>query len=104
MINLDELLKNANIAQAQKVSQELMDRMHSFCESEPLRLQDDVMLLVAKQRQKASAKLLSTEKGRDQLVMEQLQPLSFQMIPMSNTYCEQTRGDGNEYYCCPPWC
>lgn len=85
MINLDELLKNANIAQAQKVSQELMDRMNSSRESEPLRLQDDVILLVVKQRQKASTKLLRTEKGRDQLVMEHLQPLSLQLTPMSNT-------------------
>lgn len=26
------------------------------------------------------------------------------ILPMSNIYCELTRGDGNEYYCCPPWC
>lgn len=37
MINLDELLKNANIAQAQKVSQKLRDRIHPSSEREPLR-------------------------------------------------------------------
>lgn len=36
-INLDELLKHANIAQAQVVSQKLMDRMHPSSETESLR-------------------------------------------------------------------
>lgn len=35
--NLDELLKHANIAQAQVVSQKLMDRMHLSSERESLR-------------------------------------------------------------------
>lgn len=37
MTNLDELLKHANIAQAQVVSQKLMDRMHPSSERESLR-------------------------------------------------------------------